>query len=310
MMNFEDFTMQLMKDVYAALEEDFPGIDIEIRRINKTQGESYTAMSLTPVGEKVGVSVNLEQAYGYVQAGNSYDFTILRILEQAKKNLKDRADFNIQEIISSYENIKPRLYIEVVGTKSNAEILTRVPHTDIADLSLIYRVMLDDRGDTISTMLVNNDILARIGVTKEQLHADALANSVRIRPVTITNMREAMAELTGIPVSAFPEGPAPLYIVSNKTQSHGASALFYPGFLDHAVEMLGGSFFVFPSSIHEVIITPDNEVLEIDKMQELVSDTNANEVVPEDRLSDSVYHYDAKNHIFELAESWEDRKRN
>ena len=63
---------------------------------------------------------------------------------------------------------------------------------------------------------------------------------------------------------------------------YGASALFYPGFLEQVAKRFRGKFFILPSSIHELILVPDygEDV----------------KVTEEDFLSNSVYNYDAKLH--------------
>ena len=42
-------------------------------------------------------------------------------------------------------------------------------------------------------------------------------------------------------------------------------------------------------------------------LEDMVRTVNATEVQPEDILTDSVYHYDSKDKIFELAEKFEER---
>ena len=39
----------------------------------------------------------------------------------------------------------------------------------------------------------------------------------------------------------------------------------------------------------------------------MVQEVNATQVAPEEKLTDNVYHYDSQNHIFELAEKFEER---
>lgn len=46
-----------------------------------------------------------------------------------------------------------------------------------------------------------------------------------------------------------------------------------------------------------------------DALRDMVKDVNAKEVSPEERLSDNVYHYDSKDHVFELAEKYEARQQ-
>lgn len=41
----------------------------------------------------------------------------------------------------------------------------------------------------------------------------------------------------------------------------------------------------------------------------MVKEVNATQVEPADKLTDHVYHYDSQNHIFELADKYEERQR-
>ena len=50
--------------------------------------------------------------------------------------------------------------------------------------------------------------------------------------------------------------PASLYVLSNEDSFFGAAALFYPGMLERLTILMGGAFYVLPSSIHEVLLLP------------------------------------------------------
>ena len=75
--------------------------------------------------------------------------------------------------------------------------------------------------------------------------------------------------------------------------------------MDKAAERVGGDFFILPSSIHEILIVPDNGKMELEAM---VKEVNATQVAPADKLTDSVYHYDSKEKIFELGEKFVERQ--
>ena len=70
---------------------------------------------------------------------------------------------------------------------------------------------------------------------------------------------------------------------------------------------MGTDFFVLPSSVHEVLILPDDGSQDLDSLQFMVREINRTEVAPEDRLSDFVYHYDAQDHVLERAETFAER---
>ena len=67
------------------------------------------------------------------------------------------------------------------------------------------------------------------------------------------------------------------------------------------------SFFVLPSSRHEVILIADDGMADYRNLQDMVEQVNASEVRPEDKLTDNVYHYDSKDNVFELASHYEER---
>ena len=309
MMDFKEFTQKAEQDIRAALEDASPGIEVRINQVEKLQEESYTAITLTPAGSNIGMNLNLNQLYDYLQRGESCEAVISSAVNQAKEHLASMPRFNVSEL-SSYEAAKNLLFVDVVGTRVNAEMLSKVPHTDMEDISMVYRMQLEHLSNGAVTVLVTNDLMNRMGITKEQLHADALASSERIRPASMKTMAEVLTNMLGVPPEMLPEDmPGPkLYVVTNEEGFHGAAATFYPDFMDQAAKEFGSNFFILPSSVHEVLFVPDDGSLQVDQLRDMVTDINASEVAPADRLTDSVYHYDAAERIFELGEKWEARE--
>ena len=100
-----------------------------------------------------------------------------------------------------------------------------------------------------------------------------------------------------------------MYVATVPDKNSGAGVIAYQDFMDQAVERIGGDFFVIPSSINEILLVPDNGDMTADALRDMVQEVNAKEVSPEERLSDNVYHYDSKDHVFELAEKFEARQQ-
>ena len=93
-------------------------------------------------------------------------------------------------------------------------------------------------------------------------------------------------------------------ILTNEQALFGAGSLFYPGLLDDIASQVGGNFFVLPSSVHETIILSDDGMTDRKALESMVQEINEMVVAPEDKLSDYVYHYDAKDHVLEKAETY------
>ena len=96
-----------------------------------------------------------------------------------------------------------------------------------------------------------------------------------------------------------------MFVATVPGKDSGAGILVYQDFMDKAAERVGGDFFILPSSIHEVLLVIDTGDMKADALRDMVKHINKAELKPEDILSDNVYHYDSKEHIFELAEKFE-----
>ena len=127
-------------------------------------------------------------------------------------------------------------------------------------------------------------------------------------------MSEVMAEMMGMEqaeaLGIMPMRPEDeqLFVATVPDKTHGAGVLAYQNFMDQAAERVGGDFFILPSSIHEVLIVPDNGRMDLKELEAMVRDVNATQVAPADKLTDNVYHYDSKEKIFELGEKYVERQ--
>lgn len=153
--------------------------------------------------------------------------------------------------------------MEVVSAEVNKEMLETVPHQNIEDMAVVYRFVLNSDDEGRASILVTNQLIESMGVTPEQLHADAMENAPQIKPVEIKGMSEVMAEMMGVEqaemMGLFPVAPEDekIYVATVLDKVHGAGVLAYQNFMDQAAERAGGDFFILPSSIHEILIVPD-----------------------------------------------------
>lgn len=218
--------------------------------------------------------------------------------------MKTKAE--IREMMNKgYEAIKDRLMMQVINTKGNEELLRDIPHVDFADLSLVYRFVFNTE-PFLETCIVTNNLMHGYGIAHKQLHADALKSSTNNFPVTIKPLQEVLYEPQGFCQES--DSDLSLYIATIKGFSYGASCLCYPDFFERAAEVMKGSFYVLPSSIHEVFLCPANPDDPADQrsgtvknLKDIVLTVNRTEVDPKEKLSDSVYYYDAKNKTFKIC---------
>lgn len=311
-MDYETFKQEFAEDIKEKLSQRGYGeVMTSFHNIEKTN-QNYEAISVVQAGSNVGVNYNIENAFGSYEHSGDYEGVLASATGAIASGLDQIPVVDVNALMN-YEVMKEKLSVEVISADANEELLSKVPHDRIEDLAVVYRFIMESNEDGRASILVNNDLIERMGVTHEQLRADALENSPEIRPVVIQGMNEVMKEMMGpeaYEMFGIPDDTEEMmFIATVPDKNSGAGVLAYQDFMDQAAEKIGGDFYVIPSSIHEILLVPDNGEVQAEALKEMVQEVNATDVSPEEKLSDNVYHYDSKEHIFELAEKFEARQQ-
>lgn len=311
-MTYDTFLAQVKNDLEdrfaTQLPEQYRAAKIDIRDITKIQGESYRGLSFQNGDSSVQGNLNMNLAYAAHQAGKPYA-DILQETEQAIMHQLDRMPQFDLGAMRDYQAMKHTLMTELIPQKGNEDTLANIPHEKVEDLALIYRMDLGSVNGGKMTTIITDQMLGEFGITQEQLHQDAVENAATLHPATLRSMQEVMASMMGVD----PEPPMPgepvMLVATTQEAFMGAAVIQYPGFMEQAAEQIGGDFFVLPSSIHEVLLIPDDGKADFHELAAMVQSINETQVAPADRLSDNVYHYDKTDRVFELADKTADRKR-
>lgn len=311
-MDYETFKQEFAEDIKEKLSQKGYGeVETNFHNIEKTN-QNYEAISVVPAGGNIGVNYNIENAFASYEHSGDYEGVLASATGAIASGLDQVPVVNVNALMN-YEIMKEKLSVEVISAEVNEKLLAKVPHDRIEDLAVVYRFIMESNEDGRASILVNNDLIERMGVTHEQLRADALENSPEIRPAVIQGMNEVMKEMMGpeaYEMFGIPDDTEEMmFIATVPDKNSGAGVLAYQDFMDQAAEKIGGDFFILPSSIHEILLVPDDGQKGADELKAMVMDVNATQVSPEERLSDNVYHYDSKEHIFELAEKFEARQQ-
>ena len=311
-MDYESFKKEFTEDIKEKLYEmGYGDVDIKINNIKKVNRD-YEAMNVVPEGGVMGVSFNLEEIFTKFEQSGDYD-SVLKNTTSFVANGIDTAPKTDIDNLLNYEEMKNKLSIEVISAEANKELLLNIPYDRIEDLAAVYRFVLKSESTGKASILVSNEMMQKMGITHEQLKNDALYNAPIIRPAVIKGMNEVIKELMGKEAYELANGTGnveeSVYVATVPDKDSGAGVLSYQNFMDQAAERVGGDFFILPSSIHEILIVKDDGEMKAELLRNMVQQINRTELMPEDKLSDNVYHYDSKEHIFELAEKFEARQK-
>lgn len=303
MCKFEEFVEVIKEEILNYLPEEYENAIVNIRKENKNNGTVLTGLMVFTKGQRVTPNVYLESYHREYESGK----TLVDVLEKIAKCIVESSNNAVCHMpaeaydISSYENVKDRIYFRLINAEMNRNILTERPHRLVEDLAVVYCVKVFDEGERLGSIFIENKFLERWSVDEETLYLTALKNTPELFPAVFTRMEDILSgvfetnERTRYSIDELevmaecPEFFPKLYVISNASGVNGASVILYPNVLARIEEVLG-DVIMFPSSIHEwIIVKADESTAGINALEDLVRFINDTQVSVEDRLAYHVY---------------------
>lgn len=204
-----------------------------------------------------------------------------------------------EELKISLEDLKNKDYIlghiNIALQKASTQELVKKPCPYFDKVEEYLYISQEQGTDGQYFMGVRADVLEQSGISESEAW-EAATRNLHDNAVLKT-MQETLEDSLGINLDfMFPEEDFPMYVMTNKNNLHGASSVLDDEILKQlAVDCGTDVLLLIPSSIHEVLILPSETECSIDEMRMLVMSVNAEEVAPQDQLSDEPYLWKLEN---------------
>lgn len=193
--------------------------------------------------------------------------------------------FNIDEFLN-IENVATNIRLGFQKTSEENIVKQDTMYAGI-EAYLYMNVHLDN--DSNATAKMKPELLDQLHIDEEEAWNLAAANTaLEARVIT---MAQCMAEMSGLPIDMFEDMTiAPMYILSNNQKFRGAACITDIKTMKKLSKIANtNDFFAIPSSVHEWILIPYDESMDIDDVSKMVCEVNQTEVEPEDRLVDNAF---------------------
>lgn len=192
---------------------------------------------------------------------------------------------------------KKSLFVKLVNTERNRELVEQSISKEFLDLSAVVRVILKMDKERMASMALSKGDAEILGMTEEEIYAAALANTLRLFPPKLMNLWGYVEQNIGIGLP-YDEDEVTTYILTNQKEVDGAFYLMSRELVGNIAEMLEDDLYILPSSVNEVLLVRVSEVREGgDGLKAMVRDVNETIVAEKEILSYSVYHYDKEHGI-------------
>lgn len=300
MSNFERF----MKLVVARLYNRFHGEkEFRVESIPKNNGIMLKGLAAVKNGEAISPVVYLEDYFERYEEGVSMEMIVNELYDMF--NTFEKPDFSV-DILEDFESLKDKVFYKLVNYQMNQKVLKTIPHVRFLDLAVIFNAMAgqDEKGQYMAR--IENKHMKSWGTNVKTLYALAEKNTPRLFPRTLESMPEIMERVAREHLRKdydeefleelfgdvrLNQKASPLYVLGNQCGTGGAAAMLYKGVLKDFADKVEKDLVILPSSIHEVLLIPYEEKLEMESLRDMVRGINKREVPESDVLSNSVYLY-------------------
>lgn len=198
--------------------------------------------------------------------------------------------YTSEETTTLAEEIKHRVQPFLVSRRYYDESLSDLTSSDFLDLKVCYYVP-DENG---KRLLISDKLLESHGIPADSIKSQALENLKLSCCYGIRTMEEVLTRMGAaemLPKHNL-QSPFPIYVLTNTNNYLGAAGILLDGLLADFAETIEDSFFVLPSSLHEVLLVPESSGVDTGHLNEIIRAVNTSQVAPQEVLSDHAYYYD------------------
>ncbi len=305
-MTFEKFATRIRSDILRIMEEkEGNTFTANVSKVNKLQGQTYTGLLVGNEGSAFSCVYDLDKGFRMLENGVDYEQIVDKAVHELTTSLKDFPAVPV-DMLDNYDALKEHLTVQLISKSNNEDALSGVPYTEVAeDLVLVARAKYPAE-ELNGTFLINSSYISNLGVDPQTLIRDALENTKEQNPLKLKPLCQMMREEFD---SGFPQSDdSDIWVASNTDMIMGASAIFYPGAKERVSEVMGGNYYIIPSSIHEVLLCREGVVQDWKDLEMILNDVNDSVVNDCDILSKKLYHYDSESGLIETAETYELKK--
>lgn len=302
-----------------------PEVTIKHHVIHKNNSVQRDALCILEKGSNISPTIYLEPYYAMAQSGMSVKEICDRICQEYEAN-RCNGYLDVSGF-SDFSKVQKQIVYKLIHFERNRELLQEVPHRRFLDLAVVYYLVIEDAFIGNGTALIHHSQQRLWQVEEEILYQAARENTDRLLGNEIQPMRDVVRQMLKADVThqlaadvkdgifsqeqvdlwvedilenTLPKEQIAMYVMSNTVKYMGAAAVLSGEKLKSLSEQWGCGMYVIPSSVHEMILIPDRELIGGELLEALLQDINEQEENMQDFLSDQVYYYDIPHGLHQI----------
>ena len=308
MMTMKEFASNVEQHILEHLPEEFAGATVDVTEVVKDRDKHLFGLSVKKEGGNYAPILYLDDFYQKHCCDEISD--LKDAMQQIAKAYLEIAAltprFEMPELTK--ENVKDHLRLRLVNTEWNEDGLKDLVCKHL-DSGLSLTAVMDVGKDGFTR--ISKKMAESLGYDESEMLEDAMGNTVRNSPAKLVDLRKVLFCLAGnsngkdednlLSCVQSPEDTPPVLVLTTNEQFEGAVTICYPGVTEKISQVVGGNYYVLPSSIHELLIMPDNGLVDPKDLRKMIRSVNAQEVSPSEQLGDDPLYYNAATGLLKIA---------
>ena len=301
-----------------------PDPTIELGKVLKNNSVEFDTIMIREKDEDIVPNIFLTSYYRQYIEGRSVESIAEEIIGIYSEN-KDRFDMSRLGDLS-FEFFKDRIFFKLVNEDMNRKLIEDLPYVRTGNLILIFACLIEHDPSGIASIRINNSLMKKWNIDVKTLLETAAENTIRLFPPKVFELESRNINLllshrlkdaeiedllegedlgnegendhendredeAGNSRVWIPDDIPAMFVLTNKDGVDGATCIVYRGLLERIKRRLGRGFYIIPSSVHEVLILPENSGYDKESLENIVSEVNSTVLSPMDILSENVYYY-------------------
>lgn len=272
---------------------------VEVREVQKNNGVILHGLLILHDDRNVIPTLYLEPFWEAYLSGVTLAEIVRRLIKIYREDLpKTKVDIGF---FGNFDEVSERICYRLIRQKGNEELLREIPYIPFLDLAVCFFYAYSGEALGEGAILIRNSHMELWHTDTKKLMSLAQENTPELFPWKYDSMERVLQEMMAEEeyISPVPEEEkeslftnTSLWVLSNQQRIHGASCILYPGLLRQLASAEKRNFYLLPSSIHEMILLPEQGAETPQRLKDMITEVNRTQVAPEEVLSDSLYYYD------------------
>ena len=296
-MEFTSFTTFVRDEVEKRTGDSYR---VRLNDVRKNNGIVLRGLTVMQDDSNISPTIYLNNYYEEYTNGRVTLINVVNDVMDTYNRNKVNQSVDMRSFLN-YESVKQSIVYKLVNTEKNRVLLEDIPHIEFLDLSIVFQCLVSQEDLGTASILIHNVHLKLWDISVEELYQAAKENTRHLQGYEIKSMTDVLYEIMKTEdgeefddddyISKLSDS-VPMYVLSNKSRVEGAACMLYPDLIQDFADAIDSSFYIIPSSIHELLLLPAEHDEESREIKSMIREINDTQVSEEEILSYSLYFYD------------------